>query len=436
MNPAFTNNSRDLTEDRSFYTLIEAETIPDRAKHWQKEHFIPVARADWRVLMTDAAVDAGLSHDQFEQFCTLLDTLVHMRSYHSNAAISEQYSQIDPDNISERLPEGDAASSFDEHARQTVQQLDEIMVRANYQKLNHHDLFEALKNASEFGMPMSADFSVFKRFGVYVRGKVIGQRIRRRLSTFYKREEVEVPLFQRLVICFQLTQEAAENDDHRHDCLYIKSFKNIPQHDIDMLLPGTVVKMSLLDRSKIALPTLSGLVILAFRIFFVVSLGLFAFVSLLCTTGGYAIKSIFGYLRTKDKYQLNLTRNLYYQNLGNNSGVLQQLQNEAEVQEIQECLLGYTMLLLHYPQGATARQLDQVAEKFIENAVAFPVDFEVDDALHKLVHLKLVSVNGARHFVPKSLAQGILTLKDELSAFISACGPSISGQAGQAGRDS
>ena len=48
--------------------------------------------------------------------------------------------------------------------------------------------------------------------------------------------------------------------------VYIKLFKDIPKADLDMLLPGTQVKMSLVDRAKILLPTLSGLSIAIWKI--------------------------------------------------------------------------------------------------------------------------------------------------------------------------
>ena len=411
MNPVHRPTQKAPADDRPFYEHLDDNAISNNTSRWEEEHFIPVARADWRVLMTDLATNAGITHTLFEQFCALLDALVHMRSYHANAELSENYSHVDPDCINDHLLREPRDNKPADRGKLVIDQLDEVMLRANYQKLSRHELLVALKKASEFGMPMTVDFSVFKRIGVYVRGKLVSSRRRRRMANFYRVEEVEMQLFQRLVICFQLTENAADGNNHRHDRLYIKSFKNIPRHDIDMLLPGTTARMSLLDRGKIVLPTLSGLGILTFRLFFVVSMGLFAFLSLLFTTTGYAAKSIFGYLRTKDKYQHNLTRNLYYQNLGNNAGVLQQLQNEAEEQEIQECLLAYTMLLVNHPQGATARTLDESAERFIEKAVAFQVDFEVDDALRKLVHLRLVSINPDRHFVAAKVPQAIETLK-------------------------
>ncbi len=405
--------------------MVEAETVPERAIHWEQEHFIPVARADWRILMTKLAVESGLSHIQFEEFCALLDTLVHMQSYHANADLSENYAKVDPDSIGDRPHNLEGRLTADEDGKVALSQLDQIMTRANYQKLTRSELLAALQKTSDFGIPMTSDFSMLRRLGVYVRGKVIGKRIRRRLSRFYQREEVEVPLYQRLVICFQVAETVTERDEHRSDCLYIKSFKNIPQHDIDMLLPGTTVRMSLIDRGKIVLPTLSGLAILVFRLFAVVSLGIFALASLLFTTTGYAIKTVMGYFRTKNKYQHDLTKNLYYQSLGNNTGVLQQLQNEAEVQDIQECLLAYTLLLVSFPCGTTARGLDRAAESFIEDTVEFPIDFEVNDALRKLIHLELITVNSNRHYSAIDLPDAITILRVRFRQLIDGYSSSI-----------
>ena len=56
-------------------------------------------------------------------------------------------------------------------------------------------------------------------------------------------------------------------------------------------------------------------------------------------TIGYGIRSFYGYLNTKNKYQLSLTESLYYQNLDNNAGVFFRLLDEAEEQENCESML-------------------------------------------------------------------------------------------------
>ena len=72
--------------------------------------------------------------------------------------------------------------------------------------------------------------------------------------------------------------------------------------------------------------------------------GILAFLGLVGGTLGYGLKSFLGYLRAKDKYQLHLTRSLYYQNLDNNGGVLFRLLDEVEEQDFREAALAYFLL--------------------------------------------------------------------------------------------
>ena len=183
-----------------------------------------------------------------------------------------------------------------------------------------------------------------------------------------------------------------------HD-VYIKLFKDIPKADLDMLLPGTEVKMSLVDRAKIALPTLSGVSIAVWKAvqtsLVVAAAGLYSSLAMLGLVGGtlgYGVRSFYGYLNTKQKYQLNLTQSLYYQNLDNNAGAIYRLLDEAEEQENREAMLAYFYLWHEAPaEGWSEQELDEQIEAFLRNATAHEVDFEVSDALEKLMRFDVVS---------------------------------------------
>jgi hypothetical protein len=69
--------------------------------------------------------------------------------------------------------------------------------------------------------------------------------------------------------------------------------------------------------------------------------------------------------------------------------------DEAGEEESKEVLLAYVMLQKH--PGATARELDAAVEAWLLRRFGTRVDFEVDDALRKLVRLGLVSEDGGRH---------------------------------------
>ena len=112
-------------------------------------------------------------------------------------------------------------------------------------------------------------------------------------------------------------------------------------------------------------------------------------------TLGYGVKSFYGYLQTKQKYQLSLTESLYYQNLDNNAGALFRLLNEAEEQEFREAALAYFFLLTRAGAAGWNREhLDDAIEEFLEQTAKIKVDFEIGDAVDKLVHFQLVENRG------------------------------------------
>jgi hypothetical protein len=123
------------------------------------------------------------------------------------------------------------------------------------------------------------------------------------------------------------------------------------------------------------------------------------------------LKSFHGYLQTKQKYQLNLTESLYYQNLDNNAGALFRLLNEAEEQEFREAVLAYFFLLTRAGAAGWNREhLDDAIEDFLEAKAGIKVDFEIGDAVDKLVHFELIEHrgDGLLHAVPLREARAAL----------------------------
>jgi hypothetical protein len=245
---------------------------------------------------------------------------------------------------------------------------------------------------------LDVDFDVFDQLEVFARGDILGRRSRRRLKNFYRLEEVDVPTYQRLIVAFRPRDHKKLGGQVDTQAVCLKIFKNIPKVDLEMLLPGTSVKMTLVDRGRILLPAAAGVAVTIYKIVkgaFVLAFaglyGVLASLGLVGGTIGYGIKSFLGYLRAKDKYQLNLTRSLYYQNLDNNGGVLYRLLDEAEEQEFREAVLAYFLLWRQAgSSGWPQARLDRESEAYLYRATGIDVDFEVEDALRKLERLKLV----------------------------------------------
>jgi hypothetical protein len=176
--------------------------------------------------------------------------------------------------------------------------------------------------------------------------------------------------------------------------------------DLEMMLPGLQVRMSLLDGGKIGGPMVLGLGISGSKLVpALLAGGLLASFGSLTAAGAFiglatapifvGLRSLSGYQNTKRRYQLTLAQSLYFHNLDNNAGVLFRLLDEAEEQENREALLAYYFLWREAgSEGWTPEFLDERVEEFLEKSTGLKVDFEIGDALDKVKRLGMVEEVG------------------------------------------
>ncbi len=386
----------------------EIEEIPRSAA--RREHFIPVRKTDLRCLLAEQSDLSDEERAQFLELAKLLEATFHYEYHARLEELKDAYAPFDPDSdthpcrpLDESERDGRAADLFD--------RLVEMLERCNFQRLSRADIEAAMNTVSDWGVNLDVNFDVFDRLEVFARGDAIGRRSRRRWRNWYRLEEVEIPIYRRLVLIFRLADHQAM-ENAAPDAVYIKIFKNIHKQDLEMLLPGTSVKMTLVDRTKIAFPTISGLGMSAYK---ATQIGLFgkllkggvmAAVTVIATLIGYAVKSFLSYITTKNKYQLNLTRSLYFQNLDNNAGALARLTDEAEDQECCEALLAWFLLWRYArPEGWTDAELDRRAEEFIRQHTGVEIDFHHNDALATLRRLRLVERTEGGRWTPPSIGE-------------------------------
>lgn len=399
------------SNDSSRKALPAASELPHDAAAAPREHFIPIRKSDLAALLAE---DASLSDQErtgFLDLCKLVGSSIHVDYHRKLEEIKDAYAPLDPD-MDEQPREKLTADEVNNRGQEVFAKFGHLMERANFRKLSDHEIRGALKSTSDWGLNLQLDFSIFERLEVFARGDVVGRKTISRWQDFYRKRTIDVPTYQRLAVIFRL-KEAHKVAAGKHTPgsqqqglapapkrpIALKLFKNIPKADLEMLLPGTRVKMTLFDQGRIWLPTVSGIGLALFKmvakgaaLLALASFsGMVAFLALLIGTIGYGVKAFFGYLRTKDKYQLNLTRSLYFQNLDNNAGVFFRLLDEAEEQEFREAIIAYWLLWRDGGDGGwTVRQIDEEAEQFIRERCRFEVDFEIDDALDKLCTMRLV----------------------------------------------
>ena len=373
---------------------------PDAA-HWAIESFLPIetqSLIDYLQIRAKERdeLDAEAQR-QFKNAIGRISDQIHAQMSEQQAEFADRYRPLDPDSdckVPMVIDSQQNAQSTDD----LLQLMDRILHTAAYQRLTQSDIEKCVGVASLWGVPMTANFEIFKQLAVYARGDIIGRRCKRRLRKLYKMEMVDVAIYQRLVVIFQLQEDHERGELLSADELHLRIFKNIPKQDVDMLLPGTQVKLSKLDRAKVIVPSLGGWLMSLQKIsrFILVTLALAAYYSTALVVGlvlaaiAYFVKSFFSYFQTKNRYLLDLTRNLYFQKLDTNAGAAFQIIQQSGRQASGEAILAYYAIASE-SEPISKRKLRRKCERIVREAIDVEVDFKVDRALAQLQRSELIS---------------------------------------------
>jgi Protein of unknown function (DUF3754) len=367
------------------------------AEYKDREHFIPLRKSDLIQLLSKDKTLAAAEREPFRQFCTLISAVFHFEYLKQLEELKDAYAAFDPDADTKSLWPI-AGEERDKDEERLFEKFTSLMERANFKRLSREERQQALQEvATVSGVQTQVDLNLFIRLEVFVRGDVMGKIHRRSWKKLWRKEEIRVPLYQRLVLIVRLKPHKRLDRDIDTSRVYLKIFKDIPKVDQDMLLPGARVRFSRLDQALIIYPLAAGIGLTLYNIGASIMQSSLAAAGSLLTwglagaVGGYGYKSYHSYQVKKQDYSLKLTKSLYYKSLDNNTGVLMRLLDEAEEQECRETFLAYFCLWKYAPpEGWNAEQLDDYVELYLEGHANVKVDFEIGDALAKLERLKIV----------------------------------------------
>jgi hypothetical protein len=393
----------------------------------EREHYIPIRVADLvEHLSGETGPRAGqtLSPDEqhaFRRFAKSVGDHLHAIYLGELRRLKECYVPFDPDADPKPLksiPAEERPASLE----QLFDTFAHLMSKANYIRLSRADLEKVILGASEWGVDMHVNWDIFHKVEVFCRGMGTTRRFLRRWWKFFRREDVKVPTFRRIVVMLKQQPHPILGTSADTKSVFLKLFKDIPRMDVEMLLPGTRIKMPFFDRLKLGGSVTSSVGYVVWK-FSTMSLTALSGALALGTTAafltlytpialvlGYGYKTWYSFQVSKQTYSLQLAQSLYYQNLDNNGGVLHRLLDEAEEQETRETLLAYFFLWRYGgDRGWTAEELDQYIEMDLVRRLNLDLDFEVDDALKKVVKAGLVVEKDGRHVaVAIEAAQAIL----------------------------
>ena len=390
--------------------------------------FIPVRCGDLNKKLIETLDLTPQQHEHFEHLAKQLQAIFHAEHLSAMLSLEDLYGPLDPDDDAIELAQLD-----DQQRNQQVERMIDVfsglLYSAHYKRLSQEDIESAIQLGSKWSGKLEVDFNIYHRIEIFVRGYRVVEVRRRRWQNFFLEEVIQQPELQRLIIAFRLKPQLDKKGNNKSnfdpDKVYLKTFKNIPETDLEMLLPGTKIKLSMIDRGKIILPTLSGMVITIGKLIrglIVLTLAItvkaiLAWMLFIGAVGGYVVKSVLGYFRTKNKFEFGLTRSLYLKNLDNNSSVLFRILHEAEEQELMEAILCY-MLLWDYcrsgggESGLNETEIDKMVEAFLFKHTGVDIDFEIHDALGKLARLGVVSVDAKGRWTTIELGKSVVALNE------------------------
>lgn len=352
--------------------------------------FIPVRRQELLATL-DKADDPN-----FTRAAQVLHHVLRFEGEARGEALREAYAGFDPDPLVPSV--GGDVNAF-------LASADEVLKEANFKRVDRAELQAAFDEKSLFPLRSEVDLGEYDVLRIYRRG--ISRRVERfrGWGTLWRWKPRELILYDRLVVILRLRPEAlagkrtSRMEGMEAGKVYLKSFKNIPTADIEMVLPNAHLRLRGIDRLLVGGPMVAGIGWTLFQsigIMIAIATGAFALSlddsrvravgGVLLVLAGYLWKTHGKIKTTRLRYLRTLSSGLYFRNLANNGAVLEQVLRLAADEEEKEALLAFAIL----QDGAmSAKALDTAAEAWIRKHTGRVTDFDVADGLACLEGLGL-----------------------------------------------
>ena len=404
----------------------------------KRERFIPVTKfALIDRLTTAAAWPSGQAADA-RRFFRYLD---YWRQQQYNAQLLELDQTYEPFSPDSDLLITRQFTAEEKKALQhrLVSGVESLLVRANYERIDPAALEIIMTPESHYGLDLNVDMDAFEEILIYSRGSSSKEDEKRDLKKFGRKTKFNIPIYQRLFILFKLKTfhrrvgdlmkadgidepeaERRVRKMRRHlptgikdDCIYLKLFKNIPRTDIEMVFPNTEVKFRKFDKLRLGVSAGGGLGMGA--------VGAAGKMALLLTNpiaaagavvgfGSVAARQAMAFMNQKQKYLVVMAQNLYFHSMADNRGVILKIAARGAEEDIKEEVLLYSVLAKEKATRADLPAIDAAIEQYLTRSFGVAVDFEIEDALDRLLRDGIVkeAADGTLHTLsPRDAAKHI-----------------------------
>ncbi|MDD4266964.1 MAG: DUF3754 domain-containing protein [Pirellulales bacterium] len=356
-----------------------------------RERFLPLkADAIFREVIRSPSLSAE-QRRQFRLFLQMVRARFHFEFLEQVQQLKQLYDPFDPDRDTRLLRQWTPAEREQAFCELRCRCRD-LLLSGNYVQLSREQLLACMESRNRFGLAIRVNLDDYEVLDVYYRGVREGVYPYRNWSTCFRQRTAPVRVFSRVAILVR-HKPGGRRKQPKADVVLVKLFKDVALEDLKMTSPEVRVQMKLLDKIKVGGTVAGGLAAPIARL---LTAAMVSPILLLAVVGGCTVaffKGLFSFLTSKTKYMQRLSSNLYHKSLANNASALALLVDAAEAEETKELLLAYHILLSEPDGNFTIQQLDARVEKWLKDRFGLPeVDFEVDDAVRKLIEKGLIEV--------------------------------------------
>jgi hypothetical protein len=412
-----------------------------------RDRVIPVRKSDLiEGLVAEGRLDQA-GQTALRQLARRLGTILHAEYFEELDRLREAYFYFDP----ELDPQaGGPVKDPDAAYRSLSEEFVRVLTEANFIELTHDEITRAFAERALVRVKIKAPVEDYRDVRMFRRGHH-SETIEIPVWFGLRRRPLEVVVYDDVVLMVATKPDGIKPANTRKalasarrgekkirgGAVLFKYFRHIARADLKALFPNVRVVLSLSDHFTLGIPAIVGGVPILIKlastvtVLFLVAgfyLGLtgtvgdndteraLAALSGLFALGAFLLRQWGNFHRQSLIHQKQLTDNIYYRNVNNNSGIFNYLIGEAEEQDWKEALLAYYGLLTA-TEPLTREALEARIEELLARVFGVSADFEIDDALARLKRFDLLRETDGRLSVPP-LPDALARLDKEWQEFL------------------
>ncbi len=416
-----------------------------------RENFIHLRMTEIVDALLTAISPATVSPDAFHRFHRLAGHLLHASFYDHLCDLQESYFYFQPNHDFPPSIHGDTSTTARE---KMLQKLHKVMEKGNFIVVSEAELrAEKHQQHGFFRLKIAPPIEQLAHFRFYRRGVEPTTETRPRCFGLWQQTHSRTVYSEVLLVAVTHDHEHFRYLNNRRwfrrirpifrpGAILLKSFRRVPQGELQMLFPNIRILLSAWDKLTIAIPAFFSAIPLIFKLLptlllmastlAIVEIAykvtdfqiwqnllrgqidqeiqfLIAGISVVVTPLAFMMGQILKVQHRFLRYRSQLIDNIYYRNISNNALVFDYLVNTAIEQELKEMVIAYFFLLAHGPQ--TLQKLDLRIEQWLLKIFGTRIDFEADDGLGKLIRFNLAEPLPNEQYRAKSLPDALTSLE-------------------------